>query len=123
MRKINLTFALFLGLGVVAWIVFADYGGYTSRSAMIIARSTSVVSTIDGEVMDISARVGSTVQRGSPLVTVQNDRLDQSRLTELQSQQAFLKREIMTTEAQGAELQAKIAGLEAKASRPDKRTL
>lgn len=116
MRRINLTFALFLGLGLVAWIVFADYGGYTSRSAMIIARSTSVLSTIDGEVMEIPARVGSTVYRGSPLVTVQDDRLDQSRLTELQSQQAFLKREIMTMEAQGAELATKIDLFDAKAS-------
>ncbi|MGI9450276.1 MAG: HlyD family secretion protein [Geminicoccaceae bacterium] len=116
MRRINLTFALFLGLGMIAWIVFADYGGYTSRSAMIIARSTSVLSTIDGEVMDISAGVGSTVVRGEPLVTVQNDRLDRSRLTELESQQAFLKREIMTAEARGAELDAKIAGLDGKAA-------
>ena len=116
MSKINLTFALFLGLGLIAWIAFADYGGYTSRNAMIIARSTSVVSTIDGEVMDISATVGATVQRGSPLVIVQNDRIDQSRLTELLSQQAFLKREIMTTEAQGAELEAKTANFDAKAS-------
>ncbi len=116
MRKINLTFASFLGLGLVAWIAFADYGGYTSRNAMIIARSTSVVSTIDGEVMDISAKVGATVPRGSPLVTVQNDRLDQSHLTELLSQQAFLKREIVTTDAQAAELQAKIKGFDVKAS-------
>ena len=116
MRRINLTFALFLGLGLVAWIVFADYGGYTSRSAMIIARSTSVLSTIDGEVMDIPARVGATVDRGSPLVTVQDDRLDQSRLTELQTEQAFLEREIMTMEAQGAELDAKIDLLDSKAS-------
>ena len=116
MRRINLTFALFLGLGLAAWIVFADYGGYTSRSAMIIARSTSVVSTIDGEVMDISARIGATVARGSPLVTVQNDRLDRSRLTELESQLAFLRHEIMTAEAQGAELDAKIAGFDGKAA-------
>lgn len=116
MRKINLTFALFLGLGLVAWVLFADYGGYTSRNAMIIARSTSVVSTIDGEVMAISAGIGSTVDRGSPLVTVQNDRLDRNRLTELESQQAFLEREIGTAEARGAELDAKIAAFDGKAA-------
>jgi len=104
MRKVNLLFATFFGLGLAAWLIFSDLGGYTSRSAMIMARSTSVVSTIDGEVADLVATVGSKVSAGSLLVTIENDRIDRSRLTELRSQRAFLEREIVTVEAQSAEL-------------------
>ncbi|MDH3659703.1 MAG: HlyD family efflux transporter periplasmic adaptor subunit [Alphaproteobacteria bacterium] len=116
MLKVNLSFALFLVLGVTGWVIFADLGGYTSRNAMIIARSTSVVSTIDGKIVDVAATVGAKVTRGSPLVTVENDRIDRSRLTELLSQQAFLDSEIMTSEARGAELSAKIERFDIKAS-------
>lgn len=116
MLKINLTFALVLLLGITGWFVFADLGGYTSRNAMIIARSTSVVSTIDGKIADVAATVGSKVTSGSPLVTVENDRIDRSRLTELQSQQVFLKSEIMTSEARGAEIEARLERFDAKAS-------
>jgi len=116
MLKINLTFALFLLLGITAWMIFADFGGYTSRNAMIIARSTSVVSTIDGRIVDVAAKVGATVSKGSPLVTVENDRIDRSRLTELLSQQAFLKSEMINAEARGAELDAKLERFDGKAS-------
>lgn len=116
MLKVNLSFALFLILGVTAWVIFADFGGYTSRNAMIVARSTSVVSTIDGKITDVAATVGSKVSPGSPLVSVDNDRLDRSRLTELLGQQAFLKSEIMAAEVRSAELSVKIQRFDNKAS-------
>jgi len=103
MRRVNFLFVIFLGLGLAAWVVFSDLGGYTSRNAMIVARSTSVVSTIDGEVTDVVVEVGSKVSAGSLLVTIENDRIDRNRLTELRSERAFLKREIVSTEAQNVE--------------------
>ena len=104
MRKVNVIFAVLLALGLAVWLVLSDLGGYTSRSAMIMARSTSVVSTIDGEVAEVLATVGAKVSAGSLLVTIRNDRIDRNRQTELRSQQAFLEREIVTAEAQKAEL-------------------
>jgi len=116
MLKVNLSFALFLILGVAAWFIFADFGGYTSRNAMIVARSSSVVSTIDGKITDVAATVGSKVAPGSLLVSVDNDRLDRGRLTELLSQQAFLMSEIINAAARDAELSAKIQRVDSKAS-------
>lgn len=116
MLKVNLFFALFLILGVVAWTIFSDFGGYTSRNAMIVARSTSVLSTIDGKITDVAVTVGSKVSPGTPLVAVDNDRLDRSRLSELLGKQAFLSSEIITTEARGAELSARIQRFDDKAS-------
>lgn len=104
MRKVHLLFATFFGLGLAVWLVFSDLGGYTSRNAMVMARSTSVVSTIDGEVADLVATVGSKVSAGSLLVTIRNDRIDRSHLTELRSEREFLKREIVTVERQNVEL-------------------
>ncbi len=104
MLKVNFLFGLFLLGGVAAWVIFADLGGYTSRSALIVARSTSVVSTIDGQVSDVLVTVGANVAEGAPLVTIRNDRIDRSRLTELRSQREFLKQEVITTVAQAAEL-------------------
>ena len=104
MRKVNLLFASFIGLGLIGWMFFSDLGGYTSRNAMIVARSTSVVSTIDGEIADVAASVGSKVSAGSLLVTIRNDRIDRSRLTELLSQRDFLEREVVTARGQTAEL-------------------
>lgn len=104
MRKISLLFGLILGISVVIWTLLTDLGGYTSRSGMIIARSTPVVATMAGEVTYLVASVGSKVTTGSLLATVRNNRLDRSRLAELRATKAFLKQEIITLEAQNNEL-------------------
>lgn len=116
MRKVNILFAMFVVLGVTAWMLLSDLGGYTNRNALIMARSTSVVSTIDGEVTDVIAKVGSKVSHGSLLVTIENDRIDRSHLAELNSERAFLELEIATTEAQSLEISTIMQGFSAKAS-------
>jgi multidrug resistance efflux pump len=114
MRKISILFGLVLCVSLIAWVLMADFGGYTSRSAMIIARSTPIVSTMAGEVTYMAASAGSKVTAGSLLATVRNNRIDRSHLTELLATKTFLEQEIITTESQNTELrdrQNRLAGL------------
>jgi len=115
MRKINVLFAVFVVLGLSAWLIASDWGGYTSRNAMIMTRSSSIVSTIDGEVVDVAVAVGSKVSAGSLLAIIQNDRIDRSRLTELRSRLEFLKSEVAVAEAQNVDLSDRIQRFSARA--------
>ena len=116
MLKVNVLFAIFLAAVTGAWMLLSGLGGYTNRNAVIMARSTSIISTIDGEVTQVTAEVGSKVSEGSLLVTIENDRIDRGRLAELSSGRAFLEREVATIEEENLEIRTMMQGFSAKAS-------
>ena len=95
-----------LAVGVfsaIAWVVFSGKDGFKSPDTMILARSISISSTIDGQVRNTPPPVGARVRADDMLVHIQNGRLDRSRLVELESQIKFFKSEIANgTEQQKA---------------------
>lgn len=104
MLKVSVSFFVFLSGLVFLWLTLSDQGGYTSRSATIVARSTPIVSTIDGQVTFVTPAVGSKVTAGSLLATIQNNRIDRSHLTELLGKEAYLEWEVDGAEALSSEL-------------------
>jgi multidrug resistance efflux pump len=100
MIKKDLVLLAVFGLFLVGWLLFAGRDGYTGNNAIIVARSISVVSTMEGEVEALSVKVGSTVAEGDLLARIQNGRIDRSRLTELESQLEYLHSEIKTARAE-----------------------
>jgi len=83
--------ALLAGSG---WIIFSGKDGFKVINGMIVARSMSVVSTIEGRVDLAGARVGAKVARNDLLASIRNHRVDLSRSAELRSRSAFLQSEI-----------------------------
>lgn len=99
MRKIDF-FVLMIGLlGAVGWVVISSRDGFKANSATIIARTISVVSTIDGQIDNDPPKAGERVDADRLLVRVRNGRIDRSKLTEYDSEIAFLTAEISNIEA------------------------
>ncbi len=70
----------------VALLFLSNFNGYTSKGAIVVSRGLTVKATMDGVVTDTSPAVGARVSMGASLVAVENNRIDRSRLYELQSQ-------------------------------------
>jgi multidrug resistance efflux pump len=90
-------------------ILLSTVNGYTSKGAIVVSRGLTVKATMDGVVADASPAVGSRVALGSSLVAVQNNRIDRSRLYELQSQREM--NQLALESSQGG-VQAALAQLE-----------
>ena len=53
MRKMDVVI-LFVGIiGAVTWMIMSSKDGYKSNNAIIVARSISIVSTIDGQIENV----------------------------------------------------------------------
>lgn len=91
-------------VGAIVWVVQSSKDGFKSGDAMIVARSTTIASTIDGQVDNQPPPVGTRVNSKDMLVHILNSRIDRSRLTEFESQVAYLKREIESVESQQTEV-------------------
>lgn len=92
-----------LGIGITAalvWTFVSGKDGFKGSNAIIVARSISVNSTIDGQVDNQPPAVGARVNTSDLLVSIHNSRIDRSRLVEFESDVDFLQREIANAEAQ-----------------------
>lgn len=79
------TLLFFASMAVIAGgvIVIPELGEFKSRTGLIVARGTTIKSTIDGAVSYVAADVGSVIEEGAILASIENTRLDRSNLTEL----------------------------------------
>ncbi len=82
----------------VALLLLSNINGYTSKGAIVVSRGLTVKATIDGVVTDTSPAVGSRVSMGASLVAVENNRIDRSRLYELQSQREMNQLELESSQ-------------------------
>ncbi len=103
-RREVLIFLLVMVVGW-SWVILASKDGYTDNNAMIVARSISVTSTIDGQIDTPPPAVGSKVATGDLLARVRNARIDRGRLTELQSERDFLRSEIANAQVEKSGLE------------------
>lgn len=116
MRKLDFG-VLFLGVVIaVVWTVFSGRNGFESGSAVIVARSISVSSTIGGRVVSPRPDVGSKVLANDLLVKIEDGRIDRGRLAELESQEAFLKSEIENVQSERKRLAGLLDKFEHRAS-------
>lgn len=86
-----------------AWVVFTSKDGFKS-SGLIVARSISVSSTINGSVVSERPAVGAKVKSDSLLVKIENGRIDKGRLVDLRSQIAYYQAEIENAERERANI-------------------
>ena len=91
-------------LSALSWTFMSAKDGYKSSQAIILARSISIESTIDGEIDVPPPEVGSQIDVQDLLVRVHNNRIDQSRLIEFESEITFLEDEISNIETQQNQL-------------------
>ena len=98
MRQSSAIFVLAV-LGVaVALLLLSNFNGYTSKGAIVVSRGLTVKATMDGVVTDTSPAVGARVSMGASLVAVENNRIDRSRLYELQSQREMNQLELESSQ-------------------------
>ena len=86
-----------LSIGVVtafAWTIVSGKDGFKSSNAMIVARSISITSTIDGHVDNEPPEVGTRVSPSDLLVRIHDNRIDRSRLIDFDSEIGFLQHDI-----------------------------
>jgi len=98
---------LILVVGVLcalSWTFMSAKDGYKSSQAIILARSISIESTIDGEIDTPPPEVGSQIDAQDLLVRIHNNRIDQSRLIEFESEITFLEDEISNIETRQNQL-------------------
>lgn len=115
MRKIDFL-VLMIGLvGAVSWVILSGRDGFKANSATIVARTISVVSTIDGQIENDPPEAGARVQSEDLLVRVSNGRIDRSRLAEFEGQIAFLTAEIENFGAQQIYLKSQLAEFTSRA--------
>jgi len=87
-------FSLAMALSIVFGIGYNSSGEYTNRNAKIVARTSTVYSTISGRISGPSLVSGSFVSRGSPLATVVDARVSRESITNLESEVTSLKADI-----------------------------
>ena len=105
MRKIDWTV---LAVGVIAafiWTVISGRDGFKSSNAMIVARSISVTSTIDGNVDNRPPEVGARVHPSELLVRIHDNRIDRGRLIDFDSEIEFLLNNIESAKRQQEDLE------------------
>jgi len=104
MRKVDW---IVLAVGVstaLFWIAISGKDGFKGSNAMIVARSISITSTIDGHVDNDPPAVGARVNREELLVRIHNSRIDRGRLVDSDSEIEFLQRDISNADAQQKDL-------------------
>lgn len=115
MRKIDFL-VLMVGLvGALAWVIISGRDGFKANSAVIVARSISVVSTIDGQIDNDPPVAGERVRTDRLLVRIRNGRIDRSKLTEYESTIAFLSAEIENIKTQQVYLKSQLERFQSRA--------
>lgn len=115
MRTIDWTI---LGIGLVAaiiWTAISLSDGFKSGNAVIIARSISITSTIDGYVDNTPPEVGGRISPSELLIRIHDNRIDRGRLTDFDSEIAFLLEDIKNAERQQASLDELLSFFQEKA--------
>lgn len=116
MRRVDWTV---LAVGAVAafiWTVFSGKDGFKSNSAVIVSRSISITSTIDGHVDNEPPEVGARVNPSELLVRIHDNRIDRGRLIDFDSEIEFLQSNIASAERQQEELDALLQHFQEKAA-------
>jgi len=111
--------AMILVLGIIgslSWAVFSGKDGFKGGNAMIVARSISIASTIDGQIDNNPPAVGTRVSPDELLVRVFDRRIDRSRLTDFESEINYLEREIKNMTQQQVQILALLEKFESRAN-------
>ncbi len=104
MRKLDLSILALTVVMLAVWGFLASGNGFRAGNAMIVARTVSVASTIDGEIENDPPAVGSLVASGELLVRTHNGRIDRSRQVEFSSLVEYLEDRIESLAAYQAKL-------------------
>ena len=115
MRTIDWTI---LGVGLVAAIIWAAISlnnGFKSGNAVIIARSISITSTIDGHVDNTPPEVGARISPSELLIRIHDNRIDRGRLTDFESEIEFLQQDIKNAARQQVDLEALLSLFQGRA--------
>ena len=116
MRKVDWTV---LAVGLIAafmWTVVSGRDGFKSSNAMIVARSVSITSTIDGHVNNQPPEVGARVSPSELLVRIHDNRIDRGRLTDFDSEIEFLLNNIESARHQQEVLEELLQHFQHKAA-------
>lgn len=116
MKKIDLTV---LAIGLIAtliWTAVSGKDGFKSSNAMIVARSISITSTIDGHVDNDPPEVGARVNPSELLVRIHNNRIDRGRLVDFDSEIEFLQLDIKNALRQQQDLDELLGHFQDKAT-------
>jgi len=116
MRKIDWT-VLAIGLvGALVWTAVSGMDGFKSSNAMIVARSISITSTIDGHVDNEPPEVGARVSPAELLVRIHDNRIDRGRLIDFDSEIEFLQHDIRNALRQQHDLDELLSYFQDKAT-------
>lgn len=116
MRKIDWA-VLVIGLAaILVWVAVSGKDGFKSSNAMIVARSISITSTIDGNVINDPPLVGARVNPSELLVRIHNNRIDRGRLIDFDSEIGFLQQDIANALRQQQDLDELLSHFQDKAS-------
>lgn len=116
MRTIDWTV---LAIGLVAailWTAVSGKDGFKSNNAMIVARSISITSTIDGHVDNEPPEVGARVSPSELMVRIHNSRIDRGRLIDFDSEIEFLQQDIQNALRQQKDLDELLSYFQEKAA-------
>lgn len=100
----------------IAWTLFSSRTGFKGSNAMIIARSISITSTINGQIENHPPEVGTRVDPNDLLVRIHNERFDHGRQAELDSEMVFLQHEIASANLQQEQLAEQLLYFQKKAT-------
>lgn len=116
MRRID-WFILAAGLtAAIGWALISGREGFKGSNAVIVARSISITSTIDGQVENNPPDVGTRVNPDDLLVRIHNGRIDRGRQVEFVSEIEFLQHEIDGANLQQQQLDELLRFYEEKAN-------
>lgn len=116
MRKIDWTVLAVGALAALLWTAVSGRDGFKSSSAMIVARSISITSTIDGHVDNAPPEVGTRVSPTDLLVRIHNSRIDRGRLIDFDSEIEFLRQDIISAQRLQQDLDDLLQHYQAKAA-------
>ena len=108
-----------LAVGLITafiWTVVSGRDGFKSSNAMIVARSVSVTSTIDGHVNNQPPEVGARVSPSELLVRIHDNRIDRGRLIDFDSEIEFLLNNISSAQRQQEDLEELLHHFQNKAA-------
>jgi len=115
MRTIDWTIVA-IGLVVaIIWAAVSANDGFKSRNAVIIARSISITSTIDGHVDNTPPQVGARINPSELLIRIHDNRIDRGRLIDFDSEIKFLQQDIKNASRQQEDLEQLLSHFQDKA--------
>lgn len=116
MRKLDVILLTVGAIVTFVWVLFSAKDGFKANNATIVARSIAVVATMDGQVENKPPAVGARVSSMDLLARIHDSRFDRGRLTELESQVAFLQAEIKNLRDQQQALKSRQQAFNARAA-------